>query len=318
MRQEVQNVDQQVTMQESIESDSSVKSIPAQRATWNDYVQLTKPGITMSNLMTTFAAFWLASFGHPNWLLALWTMLGTALVIMSGATLNNFYDRDLDKKMKRTQDRAIAAGRISPRNALLFGIVLLLLGLFVLAYFVNPLAAVWGLIGHIFYVLIYTPMKRVTTLNTVVGGVSGAVPPVIGWVAVTNNMDPAAWLLFLILFLWQPPHFLALAMLKTEEYRAGGIPMLPVVKGFEETKRQMFIWGAVLLPASMLLFFYGKTGYLYMVVMSIMGLIYLALLFQGFKVKDDLAWARKLFGYSILYLTVFCAVIVVSAMLYYF
>ncbi|CAM5781766.1 MULTISPECIES: heme o synthase [Brevibacillus] len=310
-------MDQQVTMQESIDTDPAAQSQPARRATLQDYVQLTKPGITMSNLMTAFAGLWLASYGYPNWVLAIWTMIGTALVIMSGATLNNYYDRDLDKKMKRTQDRAIASGRISPLKALLIGIGLLLVGLVVLAYFVNPLAAVWGLIGHIFYVLIYTPLKRVTTLNTVIGGISGAVPPVIGWVAVTNNMDPAAWLLFLILFLWQPPHFLALAMLKTEEYRAGGIPMLPVVKGFAETKRQMFIWGAVLIPASLLLFFYSSVGYLYLGVMAVMGIIYLVLLFKGFQLKeeDELPWARKLFGYSILYLTVFCAAIVVSTML---
>lgn len=311
-------MDQQVTMQESLEADTALQAQPVEQATFRDYVQLTKPGITMSNLMTTFAALWLASFGYPDWKLAILTMLGTALVIMSGAALNNFYDRELDLKMKRTKNRAVATGRISPRNALLVGIGLLLAGLIVLAVFANPLAAVWGLIGHIFYVLIYTPLKRVTTLNTVIGGVSGAAPPVIGWVAVTNNMDPAAWLLFLILFLWQPPHFLALAMLKTEEYRAGNLPMLPVVKGFAETKRQMVLWGSVLFPASLLLFIHGSVGYVYLAVMGIMGIVYMVLLFQGFRTKDDLAWARKLFGYSILYLTVFCAAVVISTMVNYY
>lgn len=164
--------------------------------------------------------------------------------------------------------------------------------------------------------LIYTPLKRVTTLNTVIGGISGAVPPVIGWVAVTGTMDFAAWLLFLILFLWQPPHFLALAMMKTEEYRAGNLPMLPVVKGFAETKRQMFLWAAVLFPASLLLFLHANVGYFYLIVMAIMGLVYIVLLYKGFSAKDDMAWAKKLFGYSILYLTAFCAVIVISTMLY--
>lgn len=311
-------MDQQVTMQESLEADTALQAQQVEQATWRDYMELTKPGITMSNLMTTFAALWLASYGFPDWKLAILTMLGTALVIMSGAALNNFYDRELDQKMKRTKNRAVATGRISPRNALLVGIGLLLAGLVVLAVFANPLAAVWGLIGHIFYVLIYTPLKRVTTLNTVIGGISGAAPPVIGWVAVTNNMDPAAWLLFLIMFLWQPPHFLALAMLKTEEYRAGNLPMLPVVKGFAETKRQMVLWGSVLFPASLLLFIHGSVGYVYLIVMGIMGLVYMVLLFQGFRAKDDLAWARKLFGYSILYLTVFCASIVISTMVYHY
>lgn len=311
-------MDQQMTVQESLDADASLQTQPVAQATFRDYVQLTKPGITLSNLMTTFAALWLASYGYPNWKLALFTMLGTALVIMSGAALNNFYDRDLDKKMKRTQNRAVATGRISARNAILLGIGLLLAGVTVLAVFANPLAAVWGLIGHIFYVLIYTPMKRVTTLNTVIGGISGAAPPVIGWVAVTGTMDMAAWLLFLILFLWQPPHFLALAMLKTEEYRAGNLPMLPVVKGFAETKRQMVLWGSVLFPASLLLFVHGSVGYVYLIVMGVMGILYMVLLLQGFKAKDDLAWARKLFGYSILYLTVFCAAIVISTMVNYY
>jgi protoheme IX farnesyltransferase len=307
-------VDQQVTLQESLDTDSAMQAQPTQPATWSDYLHLTKPGITISNLMTTFAGMWLASSGSPEWTLMLWTMLGTAMVIASGAALNNFYDRELDQKMKRTKNRGIAAGRIHPRNALALGIALLLIGLVILAVLANPLAAVWGLVGHIFYVLIYTPLKRVTTLNTVIGGVSGAAPPVIGWVAVTNSMDMSAWLLFLILFLWQPPHFLALAMLKVEDYRAGNIPMLPVVKGFAETKRQMFLWGAVLFPASLLLFFHGNVGYLYLATMAVMGLIYLVLLFQGFHTKDEIAWAKKLFGYSILYLTVFCAVIFVSTM----
>ncbi|WP_400162546.1 heme o synthase [Brevibacillus sp. TJ4] len=304
-------MDQQVTMQqEALDAGTN------ERATWRDYVQVTKPGITISNSMTTFAALWLASFGFPDWKLAILTLVGTALIIMSGCVLNNYYDRDLDLKMKRTMNRAIANGRISTRNALLLGIGLLLAGLAVLAVYANPLAAVWGLIGHIFYVLIYTPMKRVTTLNTVIGGVSGAVPPVIGWVAVTGTMDFAAWLLFLILFLWQPPHFLALAMMKTEEYRAGNLPMLPVVKGFAETKRQMFLWAAVLFPASLLLFLHANVGYFYLIVMAIMGLVYIVLLYKGFSAKDDMAWAKKLFGYSILYLTAFCAVIVISTMLY--
>ena len=311
-------MDQQVTMQESLNSDTPMQAQPVEKATWRDYVEMTKPGITISNMMTTFAALWLASFGFPNWKLAILTMIGTALVIMSGCTLNNFYDRDLDKKMQRTKNRAVATGRISARSALIIGIGLLLLGLATLAVYANPLAAVWGLIGHIFYVLIYTPLKRVTTLNTVIGGVSGAVPPVIGWVAVTGTMDFSGWLLFLILFLWQPPHFLALAMMKTEEYRAGNLPMLPVVKGFAETKRQMFLWGSVLFPASLLLFLHGSVGYVYLIVMGIMGLLYVVLLYQGFHAKDDLAWAKKLFGYSILYLTIFCVAIVVSTMVYHY
>jgi len=307
-------LDQQVTYHDTLDTETAIQGQQAATpATWSDYLQLTKPGITLSNLMTAFTGLWLASAGLPELPTLIYTMLGTAFVIASGAALNNYYDRELDLKMKRTRNRGVAAGRIHPRNALVIGISLLVVGLAILFFGANPLTAVWGLIGHVSYVLIYTPLKRVTSLNTVIGGISGAAPPVIGWVAVTNSMDMGAWVLFLILFLWQPPHFLALAMLKADDYRAGGIPMLPVVRGFAETKRQMFLWGSVLLPASLLLFLHGNVNYFYLVCAAIMGIIYIVLLFQGFKAKDDLKWARKLFSYSLIYLTGMCAVMIISA-----
>ena len=231
--------------------DMDTKQVQTEPATLSDYVQLMKPGIIFSNLLTAFAGIWLASAGFKNFQfdLTIYTLIGTSVIIGSGAVLNNYLDRDLDKRMKRTQSRALATGRIQPRNALIFGLGLLLLGL------------------------------------------------------------------ILIIFLWQSPHFLSLAMMKVEDYRAGGIPMLPVVRGFEETKRQMFFWGAALLPASLILFLYGNVGMLYFIVASIMGIIYVVLLFQGFSAKDDMAWAKKLFGYSLIYLTVMCAAMVISAIL---
>ncbi|UFJ39819.1 heme o synthase [Brevibacillus humidisoli] len=310
-------MDQQATYQSdslSLEAESDGQMQPA---TWSDYLHLTKPGITLSNLLTTFTGYWLAvfTFGYKLELHTLvLTLLGTAFVIASGATLNNYWDRELDAKMKRTKNRGLASGRIHPRNALAIGIALLVAGLIVLALFANPLTAVLGLLGHIFYVLIYTPLKRVTTLNTVIGGISGAIPPLIGWAAVTNNVEMGAWVLFLILFLWQPPHFLALAMLKTEEYRAGGIPMLPVVKGFAETKRQMFNYAAPMVPASLLLMLYANLGYVYLATALILGIGYLYILLKGFKAEDDLVWARKAFSYSLIYLTVLCFAIIVSAL----
>ncbi|WP_232696674.1 heme o synthase [Brevibacillus daliensis] len=284
-------------------------------ATLSDFVQLAKPGIIISNLLTAFAGIWLASKGFENFnfLLTIYTLVGTSLVIGSGAVLNNYIDRDLDSKMGRTKNRALVTGVIHPTTALVYGIVLLLIGLTLLNFTSNSLAAVCALIGHIFYVLIYTPMKRISSLNTVVGAVSGAMPPLIGWAAVSNDLPLGAWILFLIVFLWQSPHFLALAMLKVEDYRAGGIPMLPVVRGFYETKRQMFFWGAALLPASLFLFLYGNVGIFYFIVAAILGIVYIVLLLQGFNTKDDIAWARKLFGYSLIYLTVMCAAMIISA-----
>lgn len=283
------------------------------RNSWRGYFELVKPGITISNLITTLAGICLASDGFPEWGKAVWTLLGTALVISSGAAFNNYIDRELDRKMERTKGRILPAGLMKPYIALIAGIVLLGIGVLILALKVNVLAALLGFLGHIFYAFIYTPLKRITTLNTVIGGISGAVPPVIGWVAVTNQIDMGAWILFIILFLWQPPHFLALAMLKVEDYRRGGIPMLPVTKGFTETKRQMLLWGSILFPASLLLFFYGKVGFLYFIVTFVTGSIYLIMLFSGFSTKDDMKWAKRLFGYSIIYLSVLCTSIVVSS-----
>ncbi len=280
---------------------------------WRDYLQLTKPGITMSNLMTAFTGLWLAAGGSPELKVLVCTLAGTALVVGSGATLNNCWERELDAKMKRTRHRALAAGRIDPKSALIFGLVLLACGLAVLAAGANMLSAALGLIGYIVYVLLYTPLKRTTTLNTVVGGVSGAIPPAIGWTAVTNEMNPGAWVLLIVVFLWQFPHFLSLAMLKVDDYRAAGFRMLPAVKGFETTKRQMIRYGAALLPTSLLLYNVSGAGVLYLAAAAVLGLIYLVLLIQGLFVKDDLAWARKLFGYSLVYLTVWCAAIIVSA-----
>ncbi|WP_126428547.1 heme o synthase [Brevibacillus marinus] len=310
-------MEQQATYQSDGLSLDAESGRRAQSATWRDYLQLTKPGINASNLLTTFTGYWLAAFTFDYNLdlqKLLLTLLGTAFVIASGATLNNYYDRDLDAKMERTRHRALPSGRIRPRTALLFGLVLLAAGLIVLAVFANPLAAMLSLLAHIFYVLVYTPLKRVTSLNTVIGSISGAMPPMIGWAAVTNNVEMGAWVLFLILFLWQPPHFLALAMLKAEEYREGGIPMLPVVRGFTETKRQMFNYAAPLVPASILLMLYANLDLAYFVTVLLSSVGYLYILFKGFRAEDDLAWARQAFGYSLIYLTVFCLAVIVSAL----
>ncbi len=309
-------MEQQAVLKENsrafLEADSTIQLEQVKPATWSDYLYLTKPGITISNLLTTFTGLWLAAKGSLDLKVTIFTLIGTAFVIASGAALNNYYDRELDLKMKRTKNRAVAAGRIHPRNALAIGIALLLTGLVVLGVFVNALAAVISLIGHIFYVLLYTPLKRVTTLNTVVGGVSGAVPPVIGWVAVTGSIDPSAWILFTIIFLWQFPHFLSLAMMKVEDYRNGDVMMLPVVKGFEETKRQILRYTAALLPASILLFMFGSVGYIYLAASTALGIFYLVLAFKSFFMTDDMAWAKKMFGYSLVYLLAICASVIVG------
>lgn len=275
------------------------------KATWRDYIEITKPGINKSNLFAAFAGYWLAAgFASFDFVILTLTLLGTALIIAGGCTLNNFYDRDIDPLMERTRTRPVPAGRIKPIVALWYGIILTVVGVLVLAVGVNPLSAFLGFLGFFVYVAIYTMwLKRTSTLNTVVGGISGAIPPMMGWVAVTNSIDLSAWALFLILFMWQPPHFFALAMRKVEDYRAAGIPMLPVVKGFAETKKQTFFFTVLLLPSSLILFYTGAASWFYLIVAVILGAVYIALALKGFYTKEDDLWAKQMFFYSLIYLT---------------
>lgn len=279
-------------------------SVEGLRATWRDYLSVTKPGINASNLLAVFAGIWLAEQGALDFLLVAYTLLGAALIIAGGATLNNFIDRDIDPQMLRTQDRPVAAGRIHPQIALWMGIILGIVGMVLLMVLVNPLAAFLGMIGFFVYVFVYSAwLKRTTPLNTAVGSISGAVPPMIGWAAVTGTLDPAAWVLFLFMFLWQPPHFYALAMRKVEDYRKAGVPMLPVVRGFAITKRQVLLWVIALVPVSILLFATGVVGMIYLTFAIVLGLVYLVLAVSGLFVKDDERWARRMFIYSLIYLT---------------
>lgn len=274
------------------------------KATWRDYVTVTKPGINVSNLLATFAGIWLADPGSLNLLLVVYTLLGTGLIIAGGAVLNNFIDRDIDPIMSRTKERPVAAGRIHPQTALWMGILLGLSGMVLLMVLVNPLTAFLGMIGFFVYVFVYSAwLKRTTPLNTAVGGISGAVPPMMGWTAVTGTLDPAAWVLFLFMFLWQPPHFYALAMRKVEDYRKAGVPMLPVVRGFAITKRQVLLWIIALVPVSILLFATGVVGKIYLTLAIVLGTIYLVLAVSGLFVKDNDVWSRRMFFYSLIYLT---------------
>ncbi|MCS1352754.1 heme o synthase [Mechercharimyces sp. CAU 1602] len=279
-----------------------------------DLWTLTKPGINVSNSFAMLTGFWLAGPGFQDIGLLLFTLLGTALVIAGGCTLNNFIDRDIDPLMDRTRTRPIPGGRITPALAFWFGTLCTVLGLSVLVILVNPMAAMLSLVGFVVYVFIYSLwLKRTTTLNTVVGSISGAVPPMIGWVALTGTLDLPAWILFLIMFLWQPPHFFAIAMRKVDDYRAAGIPMLPVVKGFKETKWQTLGFVLLLVPASLMLFFTGVVSWIYLTVAGVLGLFYIIFAVQGIFTNDDQGWARKMFIYSLIYLTGLQIVMLIDA-----
>lgn len=270
-----------------------------------DYVNLTKPRITFLVLVTTLAGLWLASQALPPLELAFFTLLGTGLASASAATLNNFIDRDLDVTMARTRGRPLPARRLKPVEALIFGVVLALASFAILSIFVNLLSALLALLAILFYAGIYTAwLKRTTPLCTILGGVSGAIPPVIGWTAVTNQIDLTALVLFAILFLWQPPHFWALALLRTDEYREAGIPMLPVVHGPEITHRQILLHAVLLLPVSLLLYPLGVVGWSYLLGASILGLGFVILSLLVLMHSKSVRLTRSLFLYSTLYLGV--------------
>lgn len=294
--------------------ETSITSTQASNATWRDFLTLTKPGIVMSNMITAFAGIYLAAYYmdiqlFSNLHLVIFGLLGSALVMGGGCSLNNYIDRDIDPLMERTNERPTVTGKIPDKQVLLFGLLLSALGiLFLLAASLS--AAVLGLVGLVFYVVIYTMWtKRTTSLNTIVGSVSGAVPPLIGWAVIDPGLHPVAWVLFLIMFIWQPPHFLALAMKRCEEYRKAGIPMLPVVSGFSVTKRQMVLYVAALIPISLLLS--PLFGPVYTAIAAILGIGWLALGIAGFVMKDDMKWARLMFVYSLNYLTIIFILMVV-------
>lgn len=280
---------------------------------WKDYVTLAKMGIVTSNLITVFAGIYLASVYTDFALLqnlhvVILTMVGAGLVMAGGCTLNNYIDRDIDHLMERTKERPSVTGTLKGANILTAGIIQSTIGIMLLAS-VEMIAAVFGLIGLFVYVVVYSLwLKRVSTLNTVAGAISGAVPPLIGWAAVDPSLHLYGWLLFAIMFIWQPPHFLALAMRRSDEYKRAGVPMLPVVAGNQMTKRQIVLYVAVLLPISLFLY---EFGVIYTVVAALLGVGWLVLGMAGFQMKDDIKWSRWMFVYSLNYLTILFVLMVV-------
>ncbi|MEJ0021846.1 MAG: heme o synthase [Candidatus Doudnabacteria bacterium] len=280
------------------------------------YYQLTKPGIIYGNAITTIAGFFLASRGHMNWRLLLATLVGLSLVIASACVFNNLYDRDIDRKMERTRSRALVTGSISKTNAIIFGIVLIFLGAFVLRFHTNTRALLAALFGFFVYVFAYTPLKHRSVHATLVGAIAGAVPPVVGYTAVTNRFDLAALLLFLILVAWQMPHFYAIAIRRLDEYRSAGIPVLPVQKGIAVTKINILLYIVAFIIATTLLTLFGFAGYIYLVVMLLFGLIWLTVCIQGFRANNnDSVWARNMFKFSLVVLLVFSVAISINAII---
>jgi heme o synthase len=280
------------------------------------YYQLTKPRIIPLLLITTAAGMWMASDGQVDPLLLLITLVGGTLAAASAQVLNCIYDRDIDYDMERTRHRPIPSGRVQPRDALLFAIVLGSTSFTLLAVFANLLAALLAMSGIVFYMGIYTHLlKRHTPQNIVIGGAAGAIPALVGWAAVTDSLSWAAWLLFAIVFLWTPPHFWALALMIRDDYAKVGIPMLPVVAGEEPTTKQIWIYTLLVVPASLLLIYpLGELGIVYGIIALMLGSIFLKKAWQLLEAPTDKQLARSMFKYSILYMMLLCTGIVVDSL----
>ncbi|MFC4404699.1 heme o synthase [Gracilibacillus xinjiangensis] len=282
---------------------------------WSDLKEIMKIGIINSNTMTAFAGFWLALYYtgasfYLNWHILLVCVIGTAFVIAGGCVINNYYDRDIDQKMQRTKLRPTVTGAIDLQHVLIIGVAFTFVGILILSL-ASFQTAIIGFAGWFSYVVLYTIWsKRRYTINTAIGSLSGAIPPLIGWSSVDHNLHPIAWILFLLIFIWQTPHFLAIAIKKVEDYRAANIPMLPAVHGFAITKRQMIVYVACLLPIPF--FLYGL-GYIFVILASILNIGWLILAVKGLSSKNnDLKWANQMFIYSLVYLTViFFAMIII-------
>jgi len=273
------------------------------------YYQLTKPRIILLLLITTAGAMGVAADGQVNPLLLLITLISGTCAAASANTINCLYDRDIDYIMERTRHRPLPSGRVQPMHALLFAIALAALSFTLLTVFANLLSAGLAMSGIVFYVLIYTHwLKRHSTLNIVIGGAAGAIPPLVGWAAVTGDLGWAAWVLFAIIFLWTPPHFWALAIMIREDYAKVGVPMLPVVEGNESTARQIFWYTLGLIPVSLLLVYpLNRLGSVYTGIALCLGGLFVHKAWKLMQAPADLQLARSLFKYSILYMMVLCA-----------
>jgi protoheme IX farnesyltransferase len=277
-----------------------------------DLSELTKPRITLMVVLTAGIGLLLASGGEVSLSLAVHALLGTGLLAAGSSALNQVLERDLDALMQRTAQRPLPAGRMSPDAALLFGVTMAILGLLELTLFVNLLTALLGTLALASYVFLYTPLKRISSLATVIGAIPGAIPPLMGWTAVTDELALGAWVLFGILFLWQLPHFLAIAWMCREDYARAGLPMLPVVEpDGRSTARQMVLWGAALLPVSLMPTILGLTGMTYF-----LGTLTLGCFFLGVCVTFALSFttqaARRVLLVSVLYLPAVLVVMVLD------
>jgi len=274
-----------------------------------DYVALLKPRVMSLVVFTGFAGL-IAAPAHLHWLLAAVAVLCIAVAAGASGAINMWYDRDIDAIMERTRGRPLPLGKIAPDEALTFGVVLAFGAVFMMGLAVNWVAAALLALTVLFYVFVYTMwLKRRTPQNIVIGGAAGAFPPMIGWAAVTGSVSIESVTLFALIFMWTPPHFWALSLYRCGDYEAAGVPMLPVVAGKAETKRQMLIYTLLLVPVGMAPAFLGFAGWVYGAAALVLGLIFVAAAVAVLRDESDRS-AKRMFGFSIFYLFALFALLI--------
>jgi len=278
-----------------------------------EYIGIAKPGIVGLTLMAALTGIYFGGYGlQPDWSAILWTFLTLGLATAGSCMMNNAFDRDIDSLMKRTSTRAVAAGKISSAHAMVTGFLLAVGSLLLMAQVVNPLAAWVTAVGVVGYVGIYTMLaKRRTPWANQLGGIAGAVPPMVGFAAVTNELGAAAWVLFFIMVIWQQPHALSLALKYREDYARAGVPVIPVAKGVAATKQRIAIYCTLLIPASLLPYAFGMAGEIFLAAAIIFSMIFFLMSIQFLRSERDCD--MRLFAFSIVYLIAVFGAMVIDA-----
>lgn len=276
----------------------------------SSYLEISKPRIVLLVIVTSAIGFFLGGQGIGSWKDFIITLIGTAISCAGAAALNNYLERDVDSKMLRTRNRPLPSGRLKPNSALLYGVISSLVGTILLAWQVNLLSGFLALLTVFLYALVYTPLKRLSWLNTFVGAIPGALPIMGGWAASTNGLSLGAWVLFGIMFIWQHPHFYAIAWICRDDYARGGLKMLPVIEpDGRSTFKQIVVYSALLLPVSLVPTALGISGAIYLYGAAVLGVM---MLMYGLMAAQthSLVAARRLFRFSLLYLPVLLILIV--------
>ena len=269
------------------------------------YLFLTKPGILFGNFITTLGGFFLAAQGSIDFILLLLTLIGTTLVVASGCVVNNVIDQDIDQKMQRTMSRALVQKTISPTIALFYALFLGVIGFGILWFYINAYAFLFAVIGFVVYVVLYSLWSKRTTIHqTVIGSISGASPPVIGYTAVAHQFDMAALLLFVAYALWQMPHSWGIAIYRLDDYKNAGIPILPVARSIVRTKIESLIYVVLFTIAMNALYVYGYTNLIFLVINNVLCIYWFYIGLLGFKAEDDQLWAKRFFLFSVILITV--------------